>query len=358
MAEESPSPDVLKRVRGMVDRAIQRNIKGLQYLAAPPIKVGLTPKELLYEHGTLRLYHYLPLADEIYRVPMLLVMATTNKAYVFDLAPGMSMVEYLLKQGLDVYVIDWEAPAPEEGSLNLADYTQDFLPTCVDEVLRDSGEPDISIVGYCMGGVLSLIYAATHVGGPLRNLGCFTTPIDWSKFGLSKIWSDPAYFDVDRLVDTLGMVPKDLVSTGFTMLRPSQKRAAQILVWDQMWNDDYVAAYRAFDRWANETLPLAGEYFRDTIKELMWGNKLFKGTLKVGGRIANLRNVTVPVFSAVAEHDHIVSYEASKELMELVGSTDKEEVVLKGGHVSLIAGANAMRRMWPSLATWLGERST
>ncbi len=127
----------------------------------PPAEVGLTPKEVLYERGTLRLYHYLPQADELYRVPILLVMATTNKAYVFDLAPGQSMVEYLLQQGFDVYVIDWEPPLPEERSLSLADYTQDFIPTCVQMVIDDSGEPDLSIVGYCMGGVLSLIYAAT-----------------------------------------------------------------------------------------------------------------------------------------------------------------------------------------------------
>jgi polyhydroxyalkanoate synthase len=59
----------------------------------------------------------------------------------------------------------------------------------------------------------------------------------------------------------------------------------------------------------------------------------------------------------MAEHDHIVSYKASKPLLELVGSEDKEEIVLKGGHVSLIAGPNAARRMWPRLAEWLGERS-
>ena len=60
---------------------------------------------------------------------------------------------------------------------------------------------------------------------------------------------------------------------------------------------------------------------------------------------------------AIAEHDHIVAYEASKPLLELIGSQDKAEIVLKGGHVSLIAGPNAVRRMWPQLATWLGERS-
>ena len=82
-----------------------------------------------------------------------------------------------------------------------------------------------------------------------------------------------------------------------------------------------------------------------------------KGTLKVGGKTAKLSDITIPVFAAMAEHDHIVSYKASKPLLELVGSEDKEEIVLKGGHVSLIAGPNAARRMWPKLAEWMGERS-
>jgi len=352
------SPGTIARVRDIVDQAIQRSVKGLEFITSPAPSVGNTPKEVLYERGTLRLYHYLPQADEVYRVPVLLVMATTNKAYVFDLAPGQSMVEYLLKQGFDVYVIDWEPPTPEERGLDLSDYTQDFIPTCVREVQRDSGELDVSIVGYCMGGVLSLIYAATHADGPLKNLACLTTPVDWSKMGLTRVWSDERHFDVDRLVDTLGIVPKDVVEASFTMLRPAQKPAGQVRVWEQIWNDEFVKSFRAFERWGNETLPLAGEYFRQTTKELMWANRLYNGNLVVNGRPAKLSNITVPVMSVMAQHDHIVSAEASKPLLELVGSADKEELVLKGGHVSLIAGPSAVRRMWPALNLWLAERST
>ena len=357
-SEAADSPGITDRVRDLVDQAILRSVKGLEYITSPGPAVGVTPKEVLYERGTLRLYHYLPLADEVYRVPVLLVMATTNKAYVFDLAPGQSMVQYLCESGFDVYVIDWEPPAPQERNLDLADYTQDFIPTCVRLVQQDSGEPDISIVGYCMGGVLSLIYAATHADGPLKNLACITTPVNWEEMGLSRIWADERHFDVDRLVDTLGIVPTEVVKASFEMLRPAQKTAGQIRLWEQIWNDEFVKSFRAFERWGNETLPLAGEYFRQTTRELMWGNKLFKGELVVGGRLANLRNIKVPVLHAIAEHDHIVSYNASKPLLELVGSTDKEEIVQKGGHVSLIAGPNAMRRMWPRLSRWLAERST
>ena len=60
----------------------------------------------------------------------------------------------------------------------------------------------------------------------------------------------------------------------------------------------------------------------------------------------------------IAEHDHIAPSEATRVLIDLVGSEDKEEIVLKGGHVSLVAGPNAIKRMWPKLDQWLEGRST
>lgn len=354
---ETDTEGLRERVQVMVDRAIQRSVKGVEFITAPKAPVGLTPKDVIYERGTLRLYHYHPLSDEVYRVPVLLVMATTNKAFVFDLAPGQSMVEFLGKQGFDVFVIDWEPPTPEERGLTLDDYTQDFIPTCVSKVMQETGEPDVSIIGYCMGGVLSVIYAATHTDGPLKNLACLTTPIDMNKMGLTAVWQDKRFFDVDHLVDTLGIIPADFITQGFEMQRPASRTAGQLRVWEQMWNDDFVKSYRVFDRWGNETLPLAGEYLRQTTKELSWGNKLFTGELVQGGKEVKLENITVPVMHAVAEHDHLVPYESSKALLEKVGSTDKEEVLLKGGHVSLVAGPNAVRRMWPRLDAWLAERS-
>ena len=347
-----------ERIRRLVDRTIQRSVNGFRYVTSGPPSVGLTPKETLLERGTLRLYHYLPQADELYRVPVLLVMATTNRGYVFDLAPGQSMVEYLLRQGFDVYLLDWEAPTQAERNLDLDAYTQDFLPSCVEAIAGDCGEPDVSIVGYCMGGVLSLIYAATHAPGPLKNLACLTTPVNWQGMGLMRQWADPRFFDVDRLVDTLGIVPEDFVSAAFDMLRPAQKPAGRIRVWEQMWNDEFVRSYRAFDRWGEEMLPLAGAYFRQTTRELMWNNALYTGELVVGRQRVDLHQVRVPVMHVTAEHDHIVSTEASAPLLELVGSEDRAALVLKGGHVSLIAGPRAVRRMWPALAEWLAERST
>jgi polyhydroxyalkanoate synthase len=346
-----------ERIQSEVERAIRRSVKGLEYLASPAPAVGPTPKDVIYEQGTLHLYHYHPLAAEIYRIPILIVMATSNRGYILDLAAGQSFVEYLLRQGYDVYLIDWSPPTAADRGLRFEDYTLRFIPECVQRVRDDSGEGDVTIIGYCMGGVLSVMYAALHPRERLANLVCFTTPIDFSRMELFAKWSDRRYFDVDRLVDATGNVPSEIIFGSFEMLRPATRLAGQVTLWENMWDDGFVRSYRAFERWSTDTLPLAGEYFRETIKELIWENRLHKNEMVIGGRHADLRAITAPMLHAMAEHDHIVPYDAAKPLIEHVGSTDKEEIVLKGGHVSLVAGPNAVKRLWPRLDAWLGERS-
>lgn len=341
----------------IVERTIQRNIKGVEYFASAAPPVGLTEKETILKRGTLNLYHYKARTDEIYRVPILMVMATTNRGYVFDIAEDHSFVRFLLDAGYDVFVMDWDAPRPEEKGLNLDDYADRFIGDCFRRVQETTGEEQISLVGYCMGGVLATIYAATHPEAPIKNLVCFTTPIDFTKMEMFAHIGQRKYFDVDRIVDTVGNASPELLSASFDMLRPSGRMAGNRALWDNMWNSDFVEFHRKMERWSNDILPLAGEYFRDTTKKLMWDNQLLKGTLKVGGRTADIGNITVPLFHAVALHDHIVPYEASKHLVALAGSKDKTEIVLKGGHISLIAGPNAARRLWPTLDEWLGERS-
>src|ERR1700730_6762108 len=108
-----------ERIQLEMQRAIQRSIKGVEYFASSGPALGLTPKDILSARGTLNLYRYRPLADEIYRVPILIVMATTNRGYILDMVPGQSLIEFLLKRGHDVYMLDWTAPKPEEKRLRM-----------------------------------------------------------------------------------------------------------------------------------------------------------------------------------------------------------------------------------------------
>jgi polyhydroxyalkanoate synthase subunit PhaC len=347
-----------ERIQSEVQRAIQRSIKGVEYFSTSGPALGSTQKDVLQVRGTMHLYHYRPLADEVYRVPILIVMATTNRGYILDMLPGQSFIEFLVNRGYDVYMLDWSPPKPEEKSLGMEDYVLDFIPDCIRRVQQDSDEQDVSVIGYCFGGVLSLLYGSIFPDGPMKNLICFTTPIDFRELKLFSSFADRRYFDVDHLVDSIGNVPPEMILSSFEMLRPGSRVASQVQLWDNIWNDEYVKSYRMFDRWATDTLPLAGEYFRTITKDLMWDNRLYNGTMSVGGRAADLSMIKVPILHAVAEHDHIVPYDAAKHLIAKVGSNDKEEMMLKGGHVSLVAGANAIKRLWPKLDSWLCGRST
>jgi polyhydroxyalkanoate synthase len=356
--EKPPEPALTERLRLEVERAVQRSLKSVELFGAPPPTVGKTPKSVLHHRGTLSLYHYHATADEIYRVPLLLVMAPTNKAYILDLAPGQSLIEFLLARGYDIYLMDWNAPGDDERDLKIENYVLDFIPDCLRRVQQDSGEDEVTLVGYCAGGMLSAIHVALIPDGPVKNLVCFTTPVDFSKMNLFRSMSDAKVFDVDKLVDSVGIIPADLVVAGFDALRPASRVAGQLRLWDNLWNDEFVKGFRMMERWGNETLPLPGAYFRQTVKELMRANALYEGTLRIGGRKVDLGKITVPFLHIIAQYDHIVPPACAQPLVQRVGSRDKEEVMLPGGHVSIAAGPNAVKRMWPKLDAWLQNRST
>jgi polyhydroxyalkanoate synthase subunit PhaC len=355
-ASSMPSA-VSLRLQSEVQQAIERGLKGLENYTRRPPPVGQTPKDVLISRGTLALYHYRPMVDDVYRVPILIVMATTNRGYIFDLAPGQSFVEFMLKRGYDVYLVDWRPPRADESALRIDDYVENFIPSCIRAVQQDSGCDEVSLIGYCFGGVLSTLYASLNQDGPLKNLVCFTTPINFHGMTIFSKLSDRTVFNPDHLLDHSGNLPPETIAASFDMLRPVSRTINQINLWRNIWNDQYVESYRRMQRFGDEMLPLAGEYFKQTVRDLLWDNKLHNDTMTIGDKPASIRNIRIPLFHAVAEHDHIVPTEASRHLIERVASKDKESVVLKGGHVSLIAGPNAVKRLWPRLDAWLQTRS-
>lgn len=356
-ASSASASPVAARMREEVERAFQRTVKGLDYFTSPEPAVGLSPKHILYDRGTQRIVHYLPMAEEVYRIPVLFVIPPSNRGYGLDMLPGQSLVEFMLKSGFDVYMLEFTEPRRDEARLTFEDYVLRFVPNAIEHALRDCGESEISLVGYCAGGLIAASYAALTPNGPLANLVCFTTPIDFEHMTLHRNLTDPRYFDVDRAIDANGMVPGEAFLMGASMLRPVTRIADRVRLWDNLWNDDYVTQYRRFDGWASDTLPLPGGYMRQLIKELMVENRLVKNEFFLGGRRVDLGAIKCPVLHAVAEHDHLVPRGASEPLIPMVGAEDKQELVLKGGHMSVVAGPNASKRLWPRLNDWLGRRS-
>lgn len=356
-AQQDRDPDLDARVGRLVERAILRNIPGLTLpQTESELDVGPTPKKLVWSAETARLFHYEPMLDEIYRVPVLIIMSPVAKGYILDLARGQSLIEYLLMQGHDVYMLDWAAPRREQSGLDLANYVLDLVGGAIAAVTQDSGEPDLTLVGYCMGGMLASMYTALHPDGPIKNLACFTTPVNGDGMSLYKKWMTSKSFDIDRLVKELGNIPGDLINQSLQALRPLQRSANQMRLLNNAQDDAFVKAHLRFDRWAVDQLAVPGELARDMVNHFIVGNEIVAGKLCIRGRRVDLGAIRVPFLHVAALYDHIVPSAASRDLIDLVGSSDKQEIVMKGGHVSLVAGGNAIFRLWPQLDAWLAAR--
>ena len=141
-------------------------------------------------------------------------------------------------------------------------------------------------------------------------------------------------------------------------LRPLQKTANRMGLLNHVEDDQFVEAHYRFERWASDQIPMAGETAKQLFKDFLRDNKFLKSQMEIQGRRVDLANIKVPFLHIAAQHDHIVPAAASRGILDLIGSEDKEELVLKGGHVSLVAGGNAVYRLWPKLSAWLSERCT
>lgn len=320
-------------------------------------ETALTPKELIYARGTMRLYHYLPQTSEVYRVPVVLVMSLVSKPYIFDLTPGQSFVEYLLRAGFDVYLIDWGTPRSEHRSLRADDYVADLLPDCIAQIQTQTGVKDVSIIGYCLGGTFSVLYASRDPRGPLRNLVLIATPVNAEGMEMQRRLVSPGGLDPDLMVDKLGNIPPAMIEAAFQMLRPLQKASGRLTLLNNLHDPAFVKATLRIIRWGEDALPFPGEAFRQLANDFIKANKIVTGEFEIRGEKADLCNITVPVLHIVAQHDHVVPSAASRDVVGMIGSTDKEEWTIKGGHVSLVAGVGAVTRTWPRLVAWLAPRS-
>lgn len=346
-----------ERSRREVLRAVEQRGVGTEAVAEWTGALGTTPKDVVLAHGTMKLFHYRPLTDDVYRVPVLIVASLVNRSYILDLAPGQSLIEFLLRQGFDVYLIDWGVPRREHRDTRLEDYVLDFIPRCVERVQEDSGEPDVSLLGYCVGGLLAVLYAALHPQAPVKNLVCFATPVNSDGLVSLKTWMSESAFDAEAMVRLHGNVPADFIQDTLRMLRPFGKPAGQLALLDKVDDEDFVTSNLRFSKWESDNVPFVGGAFKQMVEDFLRGNKLLKGTWRVGGNRIDPKKIQAPFLHLVAQSDHITPYESSRDLVKMVGSKDKQEIVLKGGHVGLVAGRGAIKQMWPALEQWLARRS-
>jgi polyhydroxyalkanoate synthase subunit PhaC len=342
------------RVRRDVERNLLRARNGVKYVTGiDRPKVGQTPKDVVWRRDKAELWRYR--GDDVASgPPVLLVMSLISRSYILDLYPGASFVAALRDAGFDVYLLDWGVPDERDAGLGLADYVDDLLPAAVDAVLAESGQEGLHVIGYCYGGILSLLLGAAHPSLPVRSLVTMATPVDFDGMGLLGRMFREGRLDPDDVVDDTGNVPPEVIRNAFRVLKPTADVTQYAVLWEKLWDDRQMQAYQVMGQWTRDHIPFPGRAFRETV-ELMRDQALVRDRVRLAGQPLSLRDVRWPLLNVVAAKDHIVPCDAATPVVDLVGSAEAETLELSAGHVALVMGRAAATTTMPAITGWLRD---
>lgn len=323
-------------------------------LGSADAPVGLTPRELIWRKNKARLYRYVSSQPAMRRTPIFLVLPLINRAYILDLRPGASFVEFLLGQGHDVYLIDWGVPGDEDRSLDVTALVTRYLPRAARAVQRASGHEQMTVLGYCIGGVLAACFTALHPG-LARNMVLLTTPIDFSDAGQFGRMTARGVFPVELLTETFPVVPGQVPDIGSKLLNPvANYVGTYVKLYEKLGDPGFDSAgWQAMYRWVNDSVPFAGAAFRQWVTEFYQENRLVRGMLDMDGLPVRLSSIRCPVLNIAATRDQIAPRSTTSVVTKLVGSMDASELTIEGGHVGIVVGRTASRDLWPRVGEWL-----
>ena len=317
--------------------------------------IASTPYEVVYQEDRIKLKHYLPRIQARYATPLLVVYALINRETMLDLQPGRSVVETFLDIGIDLYMIDWGYPTRKDRFLGFDDHINGYMDNVINFIRERNGVPKINLMGICMGGTFSVIYSALYPD-KIKNLITTVTPtyFDTDK-GLLHTWMK--HVDADRLVDTYGNIPADVMNFGFLLLNPARLMIDKYVGFmENMDNKNFVENFVRMEKWIFDSPDLPGEVFRQFIKDCYQQNLLIQNRLEVGGKQIDLRKITMPLLNIYGKFDHLVPPEACEPLTRYVGSTDTENVCLDTGHIGIYVSSKCQKEFATKIAAWLKER--
>jgi polyhydroxyalkanoate synthase len=322
--------------------------------AATPGAAGCSERQAVWQSGKVTLYRYRPIARPLVSAPLLIVYALVNRPYMMDLQEDRSLIRGLLSEGLDVYLIDWGYPDGADRFTSLADYIDDHLAGCVEQILKAHLLDELNILGVCQGGVLSLCFSALHPQR-VKNLITMVTPVDFhSPADLLSKWT--RNIDVAALVGD-GNVSGDVLNQLFLSLMPF--RLTQQKYVDLVAGSPDKASLENFmrvEQWIFDSPDQAGAAFREFVTWFYQENRLAQNRLEISGRKVDLRDLRVPILNLIGKRDHLVPPAASLALRGLVGSNDYTALEFDLGHIGMYISARAQHEVPPAIAKWLASR--
>ena len=360
MSESAQEQDNEREIEALL-RVSQQNRAKLERLREVLLSEGhfgkgATPNTVVYRENKLRLLRLVDASGKPFSgPPVLFVLAPVSRYFIIDLLPGRSFAGHVANAGFDVFIMDFGEPTSEDRFCDLTYYVDGLLRRCVRKVCALRDVESVDLIGYCLGGTLSLLYTALYPES-VSSLVLLTTSIDGDvKGGIP--WVAHQMGMAGESYENPRLVPAVEVKSWFEMLSPGSNSVAGRVadLWQRLADSpERLGDVRTMASWVDDVVPAPGRLLAELYRQFgPTRNKLMKNEAVVGDRAVDLARIRIPVMSVSAARDTIAPPEGVDAISSLIPHA--EIVRLPGGHVGIVAGRSA-RTLWDRTVEFLRSR--
>jgi polyhydroxyalkanoate synthase len=320
-------------------------------------RIASTPCETVYTEDRIKLKHYFPqeTTKPGLKTPLLIVYALINRETMLDIQPERSVIRSFLNEGIDVYLLEWGYPSWKDRFLTIDDHVSGYMDNVVNHILESRNISSVNLMGICMGGTFSLMYASLYPE-KIKNLITTVTPSSFdTKEGLLHVWMNE--INVDSVTDGFGNIPGDIMNFGFLLMNPPRLMVDKYKnLLENLDDKSFVENFIRMEKWIFDSPDMPGETFRQFIKDCYQKNLFIKSEMEIDGKRIDLKKITMPLLNIYARFDHLVPPSASDQITGAVGSKDVKDICLETGHIGIYVSSKCQGEFAPSIASWLKQR--
>ncbi len=348
--EDFDRQELLLKVGERGQHLVSEMLSGIRKYHEHPYRRDVTDPSPVWTKGTAELLDYsgglTDTAPAVFIVPSLV-----NRSYILDLSEKRSLVRYLAANGIRPFLLNWGEPGEAEREYSLENYIIDILLPALEAVRDQAKAAPVHLMGYCMGGTLSVALAALRQE-KLASLITLASPWDF-KEGLSSPAAQFLHQDTvwKPMLENWGELPVDMLQALFASLDPNLCLKKFSLFNRMTMQSDRAQEFVALEDWLNDGVPLVKKVAEECFSDWYGKNKPVLGEWDVGGQRICPQNITIPLLIAVPKSDRIVPPKSALALADQV--REAQVVYPPSGHIGMIAGGQAEVGLWSDIAAWI-----
>ncbi|CAM3919553.1 alpha/beta hydrolase [Smaragdicoccus niigatensis] len=281
---------------------------------------------------------------------VLLIPPPAAPAAAFDLRRGQSLLEQLITDGHTVYLADYGDISFADRKMGFEDWIDRIVPNAAKAAAADAGE-NVAVIGWSLGGTLSLLTSAAHPDLPIRSIAAIATPIDYSKLATIAPLRQASALTGGQVLGTMnrviGGIPPWLVRNGYRLTSIERELKKPWFVLQNTDDVEKLDQMKSIDGFTAAMPAYPGRLFNQMWHRLMLGNELASGGFGLRDRTVRLDAITVPVLAVAGLADAIAPVPVARPITDVLSRAASVRFeTAPGGHLGVLTGPKAAATTW------------